>query len=140
MGTTSWHRRAYVFLPATLLSALFSKSVEITFATVFVSLLGQLLSRRAIEKRSKRPGISIAEMTMRSWITQPGTLLAQWMAVRYAALTLLGGIALVSSGSRHNVSIQLRRKLSYPPKLKVWSDREPHARGAKVTPASFGQF
>ena len=83
---------------ATLLSALFSKTVELSFVTVFVALLGQILSRRAFSKTSGRgQGISIAEMTMRTWIMQPGSLFTHWRTVRYAAVTVLGAVALLAT-------------------------------------------
>jgi hypothetical protein len=55
---------------ASLLSALFAKTIELSFVTVFVSFLGQVLSRRSFVRTSK--GMSIAEMSMRTWIIQPG--------------------------------------------------------------------
>jgi hypothetical protein len=55
---------------ASLLSALFAKTIELSFVTVFVGFLGQVLSRRSLIKNSH--GVSIAEMSMRTWIIQPG--------------------------------------------------------------------
>jgi hypothetical protein len=85
------------FANATLLSALMSKTVELSFVTVFVALLGQMLSRRAFARESKKSGISIAEMTMRSWVMQPGTLITNWIAVRYAASTIVGMLVLIAA-------------------------------------------
>lgn len=85
------------FSNATLLSALLSKTVELSFVTIFVALLGQMLSRRAFAKTNKNSGISIAEMTMRSWVMQPGTLITNWIAVRYAASTIIGILVLVAA-------------------------------------------
>ncbi|KIW99029.1 uncharacterized protein Z519_00692 [Cladophialophora bantiana CBS 173.52] len=81
---------------ATLLSALLSKTVELSFVTIFVALLGQILSRRAFAKTDRNSGISIAEMTMRSWVMQPGTLITNWIVVRYAASTVLGIMVLIA--------------------------------------------
>jgi hypothetical protein len=90
--------RGHITFPnATLLSALLSKTVELSFVTIFVALLGQMLSRRAFAKTNKNSGISIAEMTMRSWVMQPGTLITNWIAVRYAASTVVGILVLVSA-------------------------------------------
>ena len=69
-----------------------AKSIELSFATVFVAFLGQLLSTRAMKKHEK--GITIAEMTMRSWVIQPGTLITHKESVRYAGGTFLGVFAL----------------------------------------------
>ncbi len=80
---------------ASLLVAAFAKSIELTFVTSFVAFLGQLLSQRAFRKNSN--GITVAEMQMRTWILQPGTLVTHGAAVRYAALTLLGALALFTA-------------------------------------------
>jgi hypothetical protein len=50
---------------ASTLSTLFAKLIELSFVTVFVSFLGQVLSRRAFIRRGK--GINLAELSMRSW-------------------------------------------------------------------------
>ncbi|KAL8840047.1 MAG: hypothetical protein Q9176_004069 [Flavoplaca citrina] len=78
---------------ASLVTAAIAKTIELSFVTVFVTFLGQVLSRRALVKKSK--GITIAEMSFRSWIMQPGTLITHWETVRYAALTFLGLISLL---------------------------------------------
>ena len=85
------------FTPSTasLLSAAFAKTIELSFVTVFVTFLGQVLSQRALLPKSK--GITIAEMQMWVWIQQPGTLITHWETVRVAALSYLGGIALTAA-------------------------------------------
>lgn len=85
------------FSTASLLSALFAKTIELSFVTVFVTFLGQALSRRAFRKSTTVGGISIAEMTMRTWVMQPGTLITHWEAVRYSAISVLGGITLLAA-------------------------------------------
>lgn len=85
------------FSTATLLSALFSKTIELSFVTVFVACLGQILSRKAFRNTAWNGGISIAEMNMRTWIMQPGTLITHWEAVRYAVVSTLGAIALIAA-------------------------------------------
>lgn len=86
------------FANASLLSAIFSKTVEISFVTVFVALLGQVLTRRAFSKANGIGGISIAEMNMRTWIMQPGSLLVSWQTVRYAN-SFIGAVVLISAFS-----------------------------------------
>ena len=83
--------------PATagLIAAALAKSVELSFVTVFVTFLGQVLSRRALVERSR--GITICEMSMRQWIMQPGTMITHFATVRYAALTFLGMISLLGA-------------------------------------------
>lgn len=80
---------------ASLLCAAIAKSIELSFVTVFVAFLGQVLSRRAIAKRSR--GITIAEMSMRSWVMQPGTMITHWESVKYAGTTFLGALALIAA-------------------------------------------
>ncbi|KAK5146118.1 hypothetical protein LTR04_001116, partial [Oleoguttula sp. CCFEE 6159] len=55
---------------ASLLTALFAKTIELSFVTVFVAFLAQVLSRRAFMKEAGR-GITLAEMSMRAWVFQP---------------------------------------------------------------------
>ncbi|PWY61882.1 hypothetical protein BO83DRAFT_373388 [Aspergillus eucalypticola CBS 122712] len=77
---------------ASLLSALFAKTIELSFVTICVAFLGQLLSRRALAHGSD--GVSIAEITLRTWITQPGSLLMQLETLRYLGWTALGTLTL----------------------------------------------
>jgi hypothetical protein len=81
---------------ATVLTTFFAKTIELTFVTVIVALLGQALARRAHDKK-KEHGITLAEINMRSWILQPGTLLTHWESVRYAGVTVLGFISLLAA-------------------------------------------
>ena len=80
---------------ASLLCAAFAKTIELSFVTVFVTFLGQVLSNRAIVINTR--GITIAEMQMRFWIQQPGTLITHWETVRHAAFSFLGAIALMTA-------------------------------------------
>ncbi|KAL2867801.1 uncharacterized protein BJX67DRAFT_371777 [Aspergillus lucknowensis] len=80
---------------ASLLSTLFAKTVELAYVTVCVAFLGQVLTRRAITKGSR--GISIADMSMRSWIMQPGSLIVHWESLRYSGWTILGAITLTAT-------------------------------------------
>jgi len=80
---------------ASLLSTLFAKTVELAYVTVCVAFLGQVLTRRAITKGSK--GISIADMSMRTWIMQPGSMIVHWESLRYSGWTILGAITLTAT-------------------------------------------
>ena len=51
---------------ANVLTAIFAKTIELSFVTVFVAFIGQVLTKRAITTNA---GMTIAEMTMRTWIT-----------------------------------------------------------------------
>ena len=82
-------------MPISHLSTLYAavaKSIELSFVTVFVAFVGQSLSKRA---RFQPKGITIAEMSMRSWVMQPGTMVSRWESVRYAAATRLGVLSLL---------------------------------------------
>ncbi|KAI5287139.1 hypothetical protein KEM52_001726 [Ascosphaera acerosa] len=59
------------------------------FVTVVVATIGQHLSHRAISLANKR-GITIADLTLRNLIIQPGILFTQFRAIRYSAMTMLG--------------------------------------------------
>ncbi|PTU16881.1 hypothetical protein P175DRAFT_0527038 [Aspergillus ochraceoroseus IBT 24754] len=80
---------------ANLLSALFAKTIELAYVTVCVAFLGQVLTRRAITRGSR--GISISDMSMRSWIMQPGSLIVHWESLRYSGWTILGAITLTAT-------------------------------------------
>lgn len=80
---------------ASLLCAIIAKSIELSFVTVFVAFLGQVLSRRAFIKNSK--GISIAEMSMRAWVMQPGTLFTQGSTIWFTELSILGIFSLIAA-------------------------------------------
>ncbi|KAI1211544.1 uncharacterized protein F4807DRAFT_393002 [Annulohypoxylon truncatum] len=80
---------------ATLLCTLIAKTIEMSFVTVFVAFLGQVLTRRAFVKKSN--GVTLAEMTMRNWVIQPGSLLTYWEGVPFAATTVLGILSLIAT-------------------------------------------
>lgn len=80
---------------ANVLTQLFAKLIELSFVACFVTFLGQVLSRRAISNATS--GVTLAEMNMRSWIMQPGTLITHYETVRYAALTFLGALSLTAA-------------------------------------------
>jgi hypothetical protein len=81
---------------ADLLTAFFAKTIELSFATVFVSFLGQVLSRRAFMKNQGK-GITLAEMDMRSWVMQPGTMITHFEALKSSILSFLGVLSLVAA-------------------------------------------
>ena len=80
---------------ATLLFAFFAKTIELSYVTISVAFLGQVLSRRALKEGSR--GVSISDMSMRAWIMQPGSMIVHWETVRYSGLTFLGAIALIAT-------------------------------------------
>jgi hypothetical protein len=80
---------------ASTLFALFAKTIELSFVTVFVTFLGQVISRRSLVKASR--GVTVTELTMRTWVIQPGFMITHWQNLQHAGLTLLGVITLTAA-------------------------------------------
>ena len=68
-------RKGVPFTTASILYAAFAKSIELSFVTVFVAFIGQVLSKRALLQAR---GVTMADMTMRSWVMQPGSYSSRW--------------------------------------------------------------
>lgn len=81
---------------AMLLTTVFAKLIEISFVTSFVAFLGQVLSRRAFMKEHGR-GVTLSELSMWRWVVQPGTLITHFETAKYAGLSLMGILSLVSA-------------------------------------------
>jgi hypothetical protein len=81
---------------AILLTTVFAKLIELSFVTSFVAFLGQVLSRRAFRKDGGR-GVTLSELSMWRWIVQPGTLIMHPESAKYAGLSVLGILSLVSA-------------------------------------------
>ncbi|KAF2215468.1 hypothetical protein CERZMDRAFT_110142 [Cercospora zeae-maydis SCOH1-5] len=81
---------------AAFLTSFFAKLIELSFVTVVVAFIGQALARRAFKLERAR-GITLAELNMRAWILQPGTMLTQWESVRYAGITFLGIVSFLAA-------------------------------------------
>lgn len=121
-----WIRQGGTLSPdgANILTALFAKGIELSFATVFITFLGQILSRRAYSKSADR-GVTLAQMDMRSWVMQPGTIFTHTHALRASILSWLGILSLVcallatlyTTASQALVQPQLR---STPWEVKVF--------------------
>ena len=80
---------------ASILFTLFAKTIELSFVTVFVTFLGQVLSRRSLIKSSR--GVTIAELTLRTWVIQPGFMITHFQQIAHAAFSFLGCITLVAA-------------------------------------------
>ena len=81
---------------AAFLTSFFAKMIELAFITIVVAFIGQSLARKAYKKETN-VGVTLAEISMRSWIVQPGTMVTHWESLRYAGATWLGLIALTSA-------------------------------------------
>ncbi|KAI5205751.1 hypothetical protein E4T39_02778 [Aureobasidium subglaciale] len=94
----NWIRKGGSMTPylADLLTAFFAKTIELSFATVFASFLGQVLSRRAFMKHQGR-GITLAEMDMRTWVMQPGTMITHFEALKSSVFSALGLLSIIAA-------------------------------------------
>jgi hypothetical protein len=81
---------------AILLTSVFAKLIELSFVTSFVAFLGQVLSRRAFMKEQGR-GVTLSELSMWRWVVQPGTLITHFETAKYAGISVLGMLSLVSA-------------------------------------------
>ncbi|CAN9431250.1 unnamed protein product [Alternaria alternata] len=81
---------------AILLTTVMAKLIELSFVTAFVAFLGQVLSRRAFMKDHGR-GVTLSELSMWRWVVQPGTLITHWETAKYAGLSFLGILSLLSA-------------------------------------------
>ena len=81
---------------AAFLTSFFAKLIELSFVTIIVAFIGQALARRAFKLEHAR-GVTLAELSMRAWVLQPGTMLTQWESVRYAGVTFLGVVSFLAA-------------------------------------------
>ncbi|KAI1380985.1 hypothetical protein F4677DRAFT_206842 [Hypoxylon crocopeplum] len=107
---------------ATLLCTLFAKTIELSFVTVFVAFLGQVLTRRAFVRKAK--GVTLAEMTMRNWVIQPGSLLTHWEGIPYAGPTILGTLTLFATICTMFYTTASDAMVSPKLKFGAWESRE----------------
>ncbi|KAI0377266.1 hypothetical protein F5Y04DRAFT_264626 [Hypomontagnella monticulosa] len=107
---------------ATLVCTLLAKTIELSFVTVFVALLGQVLTRRAFVRKAK--GVTLAEMTMRNWVIQPGSLLTYWEGIPYAATTILGVVTLLATVCALFYTTASESMVSPKLKFGAWEDRQ----------------
>jgi hypothetical protein len=80
---------------ASLIAVIGAKSIELSFLTVFVVFLGQVLSRRTYATR--RAGITLAELYLKTWVVQPGNVFINWEALRHTGVTFLGVMSLIAA-------------------------------------------
>ncbi|KPM37754.1 hypothetical protein AK830_g8830 [Neonectria ditissima] len=107
---------------ATTLTALLAKTIEMSFVSVFVAFLGQVLTRRSFIR--KAGGMSLAEMTMRGWVIIPGSLLTHFETLPSSAMTLLGMLSLTATFAASFYTTASDAMVS--PKLKSghWESKE----------------
>ncbi|EMC94089.1 hypothetical protein BAUCODRAFT_74704 [Baudoinia panamericana UAMH 10762] len=72
---------------AALLTTALAKLTEASFATVFVAFLGQIFAHRAYKHVH---GVTLAELSLRSWIVLPGKIFMESEIARFAGFSFLG--------------------------------------------------
>ncbi|KAI4734327.1 hypothetical protein E4T50_15136 [Aureobasidium sp. EXF-12298] len=81
---------------AGLLTAFLAKTIETFSTTVFITFLGQVLSRRAFG-RSQACGTTLIDMNLRSLVMQPGRLVTHLSSFRYSITSMLGALTLLAT-------------------------------------------
>lgn len=71
-GTIVSSHGAMTLSTSNLVTAILAKTIEMSFVYVFVSYIGQRLTRRAMVNKE---GMTLSEMSMRGWVTVSGTQL-----------------------------------------------------------------
>lgn len=79
-----------------LIFPLLAKIIELSFSSVFVAFLGQALSRRVFD-RDQSKGMTITEMSMRTWVVQPTSMIAKFRNLGHIILSRLGALTLIAA-------------------------------------------
>ncbi|KAK9783943.1 hypothetical protein SCAR479_00502 [Seiridium cardinale] len=97
------------------------KVIEILFAGVYVTFLGQVLTRRAFSQSSK--AFNIAEVTMRNWVIQPGSLVTHADGLPHAGMSILGIITILATVCTLSYTTACNELIT--PRI-LWSDWKQH--------------
>ncbi|KAG6040223.1 hypothetical protein E4U41_001200 [Claviceps citrina] len=81
---------------AQFLTAILAKTIELSFITAFMFVLGQIYSRRSISKR-RNGGMTLAEINMRNWVLQPLSIVLRPDALRYTGWSVLGFVTILAT-------------------------------------------
>ena len=79
-----------------LIFPLLAKIIELSFSSVFVAFLGQALSRRVFDHDQSK-GMTITEMSMRTWVVQPASIIAKYRNLGHIILSRLGALTLIAA-------------------------------------------
>ena len=79
-----------------LIFPLLAKIIELSFSSVFVAFLGQSLSRRVFDHDQSK-GMTIAEMSMRTWVVQPASIIGKLSNLGHIASSRLGALTLTAA-------------------------------------------
>ncbi|KAJ4218538.1 hypothetical protein NW759_008431 [Fusarium solani] len=107
---------------AATLTALLGKTIEVASITVFISCIGQAMTRRAVAKKSA--GITLADITIRNWVIQSGYIFTHYQTLLVAGRTLFGALALLALVT--TILYTTASEALVSPKLKYgeWDTRE----------------
>ena len=91
-----------------------AKTIELSFITVFLACLGQFFTKQAFNKMS--PGISLADIQLKTMIVQPGSLLTQWRSYGLVWKSMLGLLSLLAcfSGTLYTTASDALGRLRIP--------------------------
>ena len=71
-----------------------SRTVELSFVTFYLTMLGQYLTRKASNNLSS--GISLADLQLKVLMVLPGTLFTQWRSYGHALRSVIGVTSLIA--------------------------------------------
>jgi hypothetical protein len=73
-----------------------AKVIEISFGSICVLFLGQVLTRRSINRNVPR-GVSLDQICMRDWIIDPGSMVGDGKVLELGTKSFLGWYILVAA-------------------------------------------
>jgi hypothetical protein len=79
-------------------ASLVAKVIEISFGSICVLYLGQLLTRRSINPDTHH-GVSLDQICMRDWIIDPGSMLGDGKVLELGTKSFLGWFVLLAGVS-----------------------------------------
>ena len=79
-----------------LIFPLLAKSIELSFSSVFGAFLGQSLSRRVFN-HDQSQGMTIMEMSMRTLVVQPASVIAKYRNLGHIIMSRLGALTLIAA-------------------------------------------
>ncbi|MCJ1445749.1 MAG: hypothetical protein MMC23_006254 [Stictis urceolatum] len=108
-----------------------AKSIELALATIFVTFLGQVLSRDALDVRSS---ITLADMQLKMVLLQPGSVISKFSSYRRTTKALLGLptmlaalVAMIYTTASDTLGMSLESFLNYQAyeqPNQVWNETE----------------
>ena len=88
------HSTASTPTNASTLAAALAKTIELSFLTSFIAMLGQYLTCKA--SNGNTSGISLAEVQLKVLLVQPGMLVTRWKSYSRSILSILGIMSLAA--------------------------------------------